>query len=115
MIKFDRVTKTFPSGATALKDISFEVKPSEMVVITGPSGSGKTTLLRLLIRELIPTEGVITVDDLEVTNLQPKEIPQLRRLVGPVFQDFNIAISFFFGHSFFPEAVAKIVDSMLMT
>lgn len=90
MIRFASVTKTFPNGKTALKQISFEIADGEMVGIIGPSGSGKTTVLRLLINEIIPTEGEINVDDFQVHKLNRKKLPQLRRTIGSVFQDFKI-------------------------
>lgn len=90
MIRFASVTKTFPNGKTALKQVSFEIADGEMVGIIGPSGSGKTTVLRLLINEIIPTEGEINVDDFQVHKLNRKKLPQLRRTIGSVFQDFKI-------------------------
>lgn len=90
MIRFDKVTKTFPSGTTALEDVSFSVEPREFIGIIGPSGAGKTTVLRLLIQETLPTSGTITVSELEVGKLKPKDLPKLRRLIGAVFQDFKI-------------------------
>lgn len=90
MIRFDKVTKTFPSGITALEDISFSVDPEEFVGITGPSGAGKTTILRLLLQEILPTSGTITVSELEVGKVKPKDLPKLRRTIGAVFQDFRV-------------------------
>lgn len=90
MIRFDQVTKTFPSGITAVEDLSFTVDPGEFMGITGPSGAGKTTVLKLLIQEVLPTSGTITVSEMEVGKLKPKDLPKLRRAVGAVFQDFKI-------------------------
>jgi len=90
MIRFDKVTKTFPSGITAVEDLSFTVDSGEFIGITGPSGAGKTTILKLLIQETLPTSGTITVSELEVDKLKPKDLPKLRRAVGAVFQDFKI-------------------------
>src|SRR3990167_5735719 len=90
MIRFASVTKTFQNGKTALKQVSFEIADGEMVGIIGPSGSGKTTVLKLLINEIIPTEGEISVDDFQVHKLNRKKLPQLRRTIGSVFQDFKI-------------------------
>lgn len=90
MILFEKVTKTFPSGTTALVDLSFEIRPGEFVAITGPSGSGKTTILRLILRELLPTSGQITVDKIDLSSLKNKELPKLRRVIGAIFQDFKI-------------------------
>ncbi|MBI5356293.1 ATP-binding cassette domain-containing protein [Candidatus Collierbacteria bacterium] len=90
MIRFASVTKTFPNGKTALKQISFEIADGELVGIIGPSGSGKTTVLKLLINEINPTEGEIDVDDFQVHKLNRKKLPHLRRAIGSVFQDFKI-------------------------
>lgn len=90
MIRFASVTKTFPNGKTALKQVSFEIADGELVGIIGPSGSGKTTLLRLLINDVSPTEGEILVDDFQVHKLNRKKLPHLRRTIGSVFQDFKI-------------------------
>jgi cell division transport system ATP-binding protein len=90
MIRFASVTKTFPNGKTALKQISFEIADGELVGIIGPSGSGKTTVLKLLINEISPTEGEINVGDFQVHKLNRKRLPHLRRTIGSVFQDFKI-------------------------
>ena len=90
MIIFDQVTKTFPNGDTVLQNLSFSVAPGEFLVITGPSGAGKTTVGRLLIRELSPTSGNITVDKEDISQIKDKHLPTLRRKVGTVFQDYKI-------------------------
>lgn len=90
MILFDSVTKTFPGGHTALKDISVQIQDGEFVFLIGPSGAGKSTLLRLLIRDIVPTRGSIYIDDLAVNTIKKSQIFLLRRSVGMVFQDFKI-------------------------
>lgn len=90
MIVFDQVTKTFPNGDTVLHNLTFSVSPGEFVVISGPSGAGKTTVGRLLIRELSPTTGTITVDKEDISQIKNKHLPNLRRKIGVVFQDYKI-------------------------
>lgn len=90
MIVFDQVTKTFPNGDTVLHNLTFSVSPGEFVVISGPSGAGKTTVGRLLIRELSPTTGTITVDQEDISQIKDKHLPNLRRKIGVVFQDYKI-------------------------
>lgn len=90
MIKFNSVTKTFGDGTTALKDISFEIESGELVLITGPSGSGKTTIINLLLKEHTPSSGEIIFDEYEVHNLKSSKIPQHRRQIGVVFQDYKL-------------------------
>lgn len=90
MIKFENVSKKFPLGNLALKDVSFEIKDNEFVFLVGPSGAGKTTILKLILREFLPTEGKIIVDGWEISSSDFKKIVFLRRKIGIVFQDFKI-------------------------
>jgi len=89
MIKFEAVTKEY-NGLVAISDVTLEIKEGEFVFVVGPSGAGKTTLIKLLIREELPTAGEIYFRDWEVTKLPPKKLPQLRREIGVVFQDFKL-------------------------
>lgn len=90
----EHVTKRYGSGATevsAVRDVSLAVAPGEVVLIMGPSGSGKTTLLLMLGALLKPTEGTIALNDVIVSTLPEKELPDIRlRQFGFVFQDFNL-------------------------
>ncbi|MBI4034826.1 MAG: ATP-binding cassette domain-containing protein [Candidatus Chisholmbacteria bacterium] len=90
MIIFDQVTKIFPNGDKAIDEVSFRIEPQELVLVTGPSGAGKTTLLRLMLREILPTKGVVVVDNEDVTKLPVKKVPQLRRRIGAAWQDFKL-------------------------
>jgi cell division transport system ATP-binding protein len=90
MIIFDQVTKKYPTGDVVLDEVSFEIEPQEMVIISGPSGSGKTTLLRMIIKDIDPTSGRISVDGDELSKLKGKHVPSLRRKVGFVFQDYKV-------------------------
>jgi cell division transport system ATP-binding protein len=90
LIDFSHVTKSYPSGDVVIDDLTLSISPGEFVVITGKSGAGKTTIGRLLIRDLFPTKGTITVDGEDLTKLKQKNIPMLRRKIGVVFQDFKI-------------------------
>lgn len=89
MILFDKVSKKFGS-TTALDEISLEIKQGEFVFVVGPSGAGKTTLLKILTREAAPTSGKALVNNMDLVKLKDKEIPNLRRKVGVVFQDFKL-------------------------
>jgi cell division transport system ATP-binding protein len=89
MIKFEDISKEY-NDLVALSNINLEVKEGEFLFLVGPSGAGKTTLIKLLIREELPTAGEIYYDSLEVSQLPRKELPQLRREIGVVFQDFKL-------------------------
>jgi len=90
MISFQNVTVRYPFGNIALDHVSFDVEKGGFVYLVGPSGAGKTTILRLLLHEIKPTEGTITVDDLEITHPKFNKSTELRQKIGIVFQDFKI-------------------------
>lgn len=91
MILFDHVTKLYASqDRPALDDVSLEIQKGEFVFLVGPSGSGKSTFLRLILREERPTEGSVWVAGKELNRLSNWKIPQLRRQIGTVFQDFRL-------------------------
>lgn len=89
MVKFKDVSKRF-GDVLALERVSFEVAEGEFVFLTGPSGAGKTTILKLILGEILPDSGEITVDGLKVEDLTAKEIPFYRQRIGVVFQDFKV-------------------------
>jgi cell division transport system ATP-binding protein len=89
MVKFENVTKKF-GEVTALDGVSFEIQPGEFVFIIGPSGAGKSTLVKLMLRESLPSEGTIKVKDFNLHELPKKKIPEYRRQIGVVFQDFKL-------------------------
>ena len=91
MIKFENVTKVYPkSDKPALDNISLEVSRGEFVFLVGLSGSGKSTFLRLVLREEKPSSGSIHVAGKDLRTLSNWKVPQLRRQVGTVFQDFRL-------------------------
>ncbi len=90
MIVFDSVTKVYEPDVVALRDVAFHIDKGEFVFIVGASGSGKSTLIRLLLKELEPTEGRIMVGGRDLTRLKRSKVPQLRRNIGCVFQDFKL-------------------------
>ena len=90
MIEFFDVSKLYPGNAPGIVDVSVKISDGEFVFLIGPSGSGKTTFLRLLIRDLLPTNGLITVDDVALGSLTAKTVYALRRKIGIVFQDFKL-------------------------
>lgn len=90
MITFDKVTKRFPLGNTALSDVSFEIDDNQFVFLVGQSGAGKTTILKMLTQEIRPTSGSIIVDDFDVTDKNFSQKIDLRRKIGIIFQDFKV-------------------------
>mgnify|MGYP001582524043 CR=1 FL=1 len=93
MVQLRRVSKVYRVGSvriSALANVSFRVDKGEFAVLAGPSGAGKTTLLRLLYRDEVPSEGEIEVAGFAVTNLRRREVPELRRAIGIVFQDAKL-------------------------
>ncbi|PWH14258.1 MAG: phosphonate ABC transporter ATP-binding protein [Anaerolineae bacterium] len=90
MLRIQNVSKTYPNGTQALKNVSFDVADGEFLVIIGLSGSGKSTLLRCINRLIEPTEGKIIWDDVDITAASPAELRKIRRTIGMVFQQFNL-------------------------
>lgn len=92
MIRLEKVSKRFGTGIFALSEISLNVDKQEFVFLVGPTGSGKTTIFRLITRELLPTEGVIIVNDWNIGKLPKHKIPHLRKKIGVVFQDLKLIL-----------------------
>lgn len=93
MIQFVNVSKIYNSNgnrAVALEDINLKIEHQEFVTLVGKSGAGKSTLIKLLIGEEKPTKGRVILGHQEVNKLKPRELPQLRRQIGIIFQDFRL-------------------------
>ena len=90
MIDLDRVSKSYEKGQPAVDEISLHVDKGEFVFVVGDSGSGKSTLISLLMKELEPTHGIITVNGHVLNTMKHKAIPAYRREIGVVFQDFRL-------------------------
>ncbi len=90
MLLMTDVSKTYPSGSVALRDINIHIQPGEFVFVVGPSGAGKSTFIKMLFREAMPTTGNIYVNGVDLLDLQEKEIPYLRRQLGIIFQDYRL-------------------------
>ena len=90
MIRFEDVSKTYKGDVLALRDISLEILKGEFVFLVGPSGSGKSTFLKLLLRDEVATEGRVLVAGRDIGRLGSWKVPQLRRNIGCVFQDFKL-------------------------
>lgn len=91
MIHMQGVTKIYEdNGAMALNNISVDIEAGEFVFIVGASGSGKSSFIRLLFREVLPTDGVLIVNGMDVPNLKKNEVPAFRRTLGVIFQDYRL-------------------------
>jgi cell division transport system ATP-binding protein len=89
LIDFVNVTKAY-GDKIVLKDANLHIDDGEFVFIVGPTGAGKSTLIKLISREVEPDEGDIIVDGQIIDDLSNREIPQFRRQIGMVFQDFRL-------------------------
>jgi cell division transport system ATP-binding protein len=87
IISYSRVTKRYPGGYEALRDVSFGIEPGEMVFLTGHSGAGKTSLLKLLPAIERATSGTVLINGQNVGAMRPRAVPFLRRSLGLVFQE----------------------------
>src|ERR1035437_8092094 len=122
MIKLDKVSKKFGTGVFGLSEVSLSVDKGEFVFLVGSTGAGKTTIFRLLIHDVLPTEGAITVNGWDVVKLPKNKISTLRKNIGVVFQDLKLLLDrTIFENIMLPLEVAgassvetiKIVESVL--
>jgi cell division transport system ATP-binding protein len=90
MIRFQSVSKTYPGGFHALRNVSFELKAGEMAFLTGHSGAGKSTLLKLISMIEKPSVGSIKVNDKELSQIKYQQVPYVRRKIGMIFQNHNL-------------------------
>jgi len=90
VIRFDRVTKRYPRTGAALEEVTFHLRKGEFAFLTGPSGAGKTTVLHLIHMHTLPSDGTVRVSKFSSDSIRRRDVPQLRRRVGYVFQDFRL-------------------------
>lgn len=90
MIKMEHVSKTYETKVHALNDLDLHIRPGEFVFVVGDSGAGKSTFIKLLLKEINPTGGKITVAGKSLSAIKRKKIPEYRRNIGVVFQDFRL-------------------------
>jgi len=109
MIRYETVSKVFPDGTIALRNVDLEFKEGEFSFVVGSSGAGKTTLINLLIRRYLPSEGEVWFRDYHVSQLPSRYVPVLRREIGMVFQDFKLLpqLTTFENVAFSLEAVGR--------
>jgi cell division transport system ATP-binding protein len=84
------VTKTYPNGKVALRDVDLVIPEGDFVFLVGPSGAGKSTIIKLLIRDEVATQGQVVLDGHDLAKLPRRGVPKVRRKIGIVFQDFKL-------------------------
>lgn len=89
-IEFKNVTKEYIPGNKVLDDVSFSIEKGEFIFIIGPSGAGKSTIIKLLTREEKPVEGQVVFNNQDISNIKPEEMPDYRRKIGVVYQDYKL-------------------------
>ena len=90
MIRFIDVHKEYDNGTKALKGINLRIDDGEFVFLVGPSGSGKSTLIKLITAEIAPTDGRVMVNGFLLNDIAPRQVPEMRRTLGVIFQDFRL-------------------------
>ena len=90
VVEMKDVTMTYGTGSTALERVSMRVGRGEFVFLVGSTGCGKSTCIRLLLKELDPTAGEVLISGRSLTDIPRKKVPQLRRNIGMVFQDYKL-------------------------
>ena len=90
MIRFIDVFKEYDNGTKALKGVNVRIDDGEFVFLVGPSGSGKSTLIKLITAEIAPSDGRVMVNGYNLNNISPRQVPQMRRTLGVIFQDFRL-------------------------
>ena len=90
MVEFDNVSVTYSSGVDALNHVSLKINDGDFAFVVGSSGAGKSTLIKLILKEIDATEGTVTVNGFNLRKLKRRKIPNLRRTLGIVFQDFRL-------------------------
>ena len=91
MVQMNNVKMVYSASNTeALDGVSFSIVDGEFVFLVGPSGSGKTTLMKLITGEVFPTGGKVIVNGFDMRKITRRQLPQLRRTLGVIFQDYRL-------------------------
>lgn len=90
MVELKNVSVTYSSGVDALNNVSLKINDGDFAFVVGSSGAGKSTMIKLLLKEIDATSGVVTVNGYNLGKLKKRKIPEFRRTLGFVFQDFRL-------------------------
>src|SRR4051794_28829241 len=90
VVQFEEVSKVYDNGHVGLEHVSMRIGRGEFVFLVGPTGCGKSTCIRLLMKELEPTTGAVSVAGRDLAKVTPKRLPYLRRNIGVIFQDYKL-------------------------
>lgn len=90
MIEFHNICYLYPNGVKALDEVDLYVEKGEFVFLVGSTGSGKSSILKMIYREIVPVSGDIYVNDRDITDMKRSQVPEFRRSLGVVFQDFKL-------------------------
>ena len=90
MVRFENVGVRYGDGPEVLRDINFHIEPGSFYFLTGASGAGKSSLLKLMYLALLPSRGCIQVFGKDISRTNRRKLPELRRRIGVVFQDFRL-------------------------
>jgi cell division transport system ATP-binding protein len=90
LLALQHVSKIYPNGTVALRDVDLVIPEGDFVFLVGPSGAGKSTFLRLIFRDEVATRGKVLLDGRDLARLPRRSIPRIRRRIGVVFQDFKL-------------------------
>nr|WP_231035248.1 cell division ATP-binding protein FtsE [Pectinatus frisingensis] len=90
IIKMKDISMVYDNGAIALDKVNINITRGEFVFIVGTSGAGKSTFIKLLLREILPTSGLLVVNGYNINNMSTRELPYLRRSLGVIFQDYRL-------------------------
>jgi len=90
MISFKNVSKQYSHNLLALDNVDFTIQKNEFISLIGKSGAGKSTIINLLIGAEKPTKGTVSFNGYEVNKIKPRDIPEFRRQIGVIFQDFRL-------------------------
>ncbi len=90
MVELKNVSVTYSTGVDALNNVSLTINDGDFAFVVGSSGAGKSTLIKLILKEIDATSGLVMVNDYNLSRLKKRKIPEFRRTIGFVFQDFRL-------------------------